>query len=112
MPHLWEFDHPYYGADGQFEELSSFAELQEALAGHPHDGSTVIYRWDWLTAEHDVPERLVIYGLFPRTSATWSLACPIRKDQEDEVRHWLASPDVLGQLVPLWAPLLEPVAPE
>ena len=37
MAHLWEFDHPFYGADGEYEELSSFAELQEALASHPHD---------------------------------------------------------------------------
>jgi hypothetical protein len=116
MPHLWEYDHPFYGDDGQYEELSSFAELTQALAGHPHDGSTVIYRWDWLGphSSHASPDRreeLVIYGLFPRKSMTWSLACPISKDQEDEVRAWLRGPDVLGQLAPVWAPVLDEVAP-
>lgn len=116
MAHLWEFDHPFYGADGQDEELSSFAELKEALASHPHDGSTVIYRWDWRGphsryAAPDAPEELVIFGLFPRRSMTWSLRCPISKDQEDKVKDWLLSPDVLGQLAPIWAPLLDQIAP-
>jgi hypothetical protein len=116
MAHLWEFDHPYYGADGQYKALSSFAELREALANHPHDGSTVIYRWDWHgphspNADPDEPEELVIFGLFPRKSMTWSLSCPINKDQEAEVRDWLRGPDVLGQLTPMWTPLLDEVAP-
>ncbi len=112
MAHLWEYDHPFYGDDGQYEELSSFAELKQALARHPHDGSTVIYRWDWLGphsryADPDRREELVIYGLFPRKSMTWSLSCPISKDQEDEVRAWLRGSDVLGQLAPVWAPVLD-----
>lgn len=116
MPHLWEFDHPFYGGDGQYEALSSFAELREALASHPHDGSTVIYRWDWLgphsrDADPDTREELWIFGVFPRKSMAWSLSCPISKDQEDEVRDWLRGPDVLGQLAPVWSPLLDEVAP-
>lgn len=122
MIHLWEHDHPFYGDGGQSEEIGSFAELQQALAGHPHDGSTVIYRWDWLGphsrhGDADSPEELVIFGLFPRKGMTWSLSCPISKDQEAEVAAWLAGPDVLGQLAPAWAPILDhaaadPAAPE
>jgi len=114
-PRLWEFDHPFYGDSGEDEDLSSFAELRECLAGHPHDGSTVIYRWDWRLPNTTYPspgecEELIIFGLFPRVSRTWSLRCPISKDQEDEVREWLQGPDVLGQLAPLWAPVLDAAA--
>lgn len=35
MTHLWAYDHPFYGDGGQSEEMDSFAELQQALAGHP-----------------------------------------------------------------------------
>jgi len=111
-PHLWEAEHPFYGDDGDDEALSSFAELRECLAGHPRDGSTVIYRWDWYCPDPDtsIPgerEELIIYGLFPRVPKTWSLRCPISKDQEDEVRVWLRGPHVLGQLAPLWTPVLD-----
>lgn len=115
MPHLWEFDHPFYGDESDDEALSSFAELRECLAGHPHDGSTVIYRWDWYVPDEDSftedREELIIFGLFPRVPKTWSLSCPISKNQEDEVREWLRGPDVLGQLALVWAPVLDDVSP-
>jgi hypothetical protein len=116
LTHLWEYDHPFYGDDTDATHVDSLAEAKEMLAGHSHDGSTVIYRWDWLgphsgDADPDQREELVVYGLYPRIGHTWSLSCPISKDQEDEVRAWLRGPNVLGQLAPVWAPVLDEVAP-
>jgi hypothetical protein len=117
MPNLWEYDHPFYGDASDSTHVDSLTEAKEMLAGHSHDGSTVIYRWDWLGphsryADPDDPERLVVYGLYPRIGHTWSLSCPVSKDQEAEVRDWLTGPDVLGQLTPVWAPLLDRTRPD
>lgn len=46
--HLWEIDHPYYGADGSggAAQFDSFAELREAADDLDEDMNHV-YRWDW-----------------------------------------------------------------
>lgn len=122
-PHLWEVDHPYYGAEGTRGDetaFESFADLRACLDGHPDDGSTVIYRWDWkdfpVPREHDdlrngreTESYLYVYGLFPRVQHLFVLSCPIRDDQEPEVREWLHGPRMLGALKALWAPVLDTV---
>lgn len=45
MAHLWEIDHPYYGADGSLEKVDSFDELKASL-DHSDEDMNVIYRWD------------------------------------------------------------------
>lgn len=118
MPHLWETDHPYYGADGYVNEFDSFAELRAAVDDSAADMNHV-YRWDWddysqphhddlfLPGEDRSGQVLKVFMVMPRKSAFWSATCPVTHDQEPEVLEWLRGPRVLGALRTLWAPLLD-----
>jgi len=118
MPkHLWEFDHPYYGADGYESQLGSFAQLRAAIEATDED-MNLVYRFDWhddsqphradlfLDEDDRSGQTLTVYALMPRKSAFISWSCPIAYDQENEVIAWLRGPRCLGHLQKLWAPLL------
>lgn len=116
--HLWEIDHPYYGADGYLNEVESFAELRESVDAADADMNHV-YRWDWTDytqPQHDdlfvdgedrTRQTFTVFLLMPRKSGFWSVSCPIAHDQEAEVLEWLRGPRVLGALRTLWEPLLD-----
>lgn len=108
--HLWEYDHPYYGADGYSNEEESFAALKASVDASDED-MNVVYRWDWKGphsryADETDPEKLTVYLLMPRKSQFWSISCPIQKHQEFEVLEWLRGPRCLGYLQTLWAPVM------
>lgn len=118
MTHLWEIDHPYYGAEGYTDNFESFAELREAIDATDEEMNHV-YRFDWLDysqPHHDSlfldgedrsGQQLRLFMVMPRKGAFWSATCPITHDQEAEVLEWLRGPRVLGALRKLWAPLLD-----
>lgn len=117
--HLWEIDHPYYGAEGTGggAEFDSFAELRAAIDDLDEDMNHV-YRWDWKDYSHPMHDGLfsegedrteqvlMVFMVMPRKSRFLSWSCPVTHDQEDEVRAWLTGPRVLGHLRRLWEPLL------
>jgi hypothetical protein len=116
--HLWEYHHPYYGADGYNTECASFAELREYVDA-TDENMARIYRRDWvdptqpyaddlfLDGEDRSTQTFTVYAVTPRTKRCISWSCPISHDQEAEVLAWLRSPRVLGALRTLWAPLLD-----
>lgn len=118
MKHLWEIDHPYYGADGDEEEADSFAELKATVDGSDED-MNVMYRWDWkdysqphfddlfLDDEDRSEEEFTVYLLLPRKSRFWSVTCPITKDREPEVLEWLKGDRCAGYLRTLWEPVFD-----
>ena len=113
--HLWEIEHPYYGADGGGTvEFENFADLRTHVDGLDPDLNHV-YRWDWLDwpntelADDDSQEQLALYVVMPRKSRCVEWVCPISKDQEAEVLAWLRGPRILGALQKLWEPLLDEV---
>lgn len=117
MRHLWEIDHPYYGADGYTTEFESFAELRTAINAMDED-MNLVYRFDWeddsqphraelfLGDEERTGQRLKVFTLMPRKSQCGEFVCPIRHDQEAEVIAWLSGPRVGGHLRRLWEPIL------
>jgi hypothetical protein len=121
VKHLWEIDHPYYGAEGYVNEAESFAELREIVDRSDEDYNPVV-RWDWadysqphhddlfLEGEDRSKETFTVYLIMPRKNGrAWSVTCPIAKEQEPEVLEWLRGPRVLGYLRTLWEPLLDGV---
>lgn len=117
MKHLWEYDHPYYGADGYSNKLESFADLRASVDGADED-MNLVYRFDWeddsqphrddcfLDGEDRSGQRLTIHALMPRKSQFITWTCPISHDQEHEVIEWLRGPRIAGHLRKLWAPIL------
>jgi hypothetical protein len=115
--HLWEIDHPYYGADGHLNEFDSFAELRTAVNAMDKD-MNLVYRWDWeddsqphradlfFGDEERIGQFLKVFTLMPRKSTVAEYRCPIRHDQEYEVIEWLSGPRVAGHLRKLWEPIL------
>ncbi|MBM0239372.1 hypothetical protein JNW88_23535 [Micromonospora sp. ATA32] len=120
--HLWEIDHPYYGADGHSTKFDSFAELREAADDLDEDMNHV-YRWDWvdysqpqhddlfLEGEDRSSQELRLFLVLPRKSMFLNWSCPISHEQETEVLEWLRGPRVLGALRKLWEPLLDEARP-
>jgi hypothetical protein len=120
MNHLWEVgDHPYYGADGYFDEFESFVELREA-AEHLDEDMNHIYRWDWeddsqphradlfLDDDEDrTGQRLKVFFVLPRKSTFLNWQCPVTYEDEPAVLEWLRGPRVLGALRRMWAPILD-----
>jgi hypothetical protein len=97
--HLWEYDRPYYGADGDTVECASFAELREDVDTSDEDMNR-IYRWDWVDHAQPYADDLFL----DERCISWT--CPISHGQEPEVLAWLRGPRVLGALRTLWASLL------
>jgi hypothetical protein len=84
--HLWEYHHPYYGADGYTGACASFAELREDVNDSDEDMNR-IYRWDWV--DHSQPyadlfldgedrsrQTLTVYAVMPRTETVHLLDLP------------------------------------
>lgn len=116
--HLWEIDHPYYGAEGYASVADTFAELRANVDATDEDMNHV-YRWDWMdysqphhddlfiTGEDRSGQKFTVYLLMPRKQGFWSISCPITYEQEPEVLEWLRGPRVFGALRKLWEPLLD-----
>ena len=116
--HLWEYDHPSYGADGYTVECASFAELREHVDASDKDLNR-IYRRDWfdhtqpyaddlhLDGEDRSTQTFIVYAVMPRTERYVSWSCPISHDQEAEVLAWLRRPAGARRAPTLWAPLLD-----
>jgi len=89
--HLWEYDHPSYGADGYTVECASFAELREHVDASDKDLNR-IYRRDWFDHTQHYADDLHLDGEDRSTQTFISWSCPISHDQEAEVLAWLRRP--------------------
>lgn len=110
MSHLWEINHPYYGAEGTVSEFDSIDELIEHANSYDADINHV-YRWDWLVPDAqcdgpDAPHLLVLFVVLPRKVKFLQWQAPVTEADEDKVREFLASARVLGALRKMWEPIL------
>jgi len=118
MAHLWEVNHPFYGAEANVNQCASFAELRATIDALD-DHMNFVYRWDWrdwsqphydelfLPDEERGKPDFVVYLVMSRKDALLSFICPITHEQEPDVLAWLRSDRVLGNLRRWWEPLLD-----
>ena len=114
MRPLYETDHPYYMNEGMWNErdrhtvYESWAEYLEDWDGLEAD-LNLIFRWDWREGEDwGLPEgvaRLMIYRVFQRKASLGSQEIKVSRDQEPEIRQWLAGH--WEQMRRLWQPFSE-----
>ncbi|MFF2612675.1 hypothetical protein [Kitasatospora sp. NPDC058046] len=104
--HLWELDHPYYGAEGYLNECESWAEFAEHIAPHLYSDLNHLYRWDWHKPGHhewEGEEELGLFFIMPRKSSCMSYTIPVTEADEPAVRAYLA--DMTKHVAALWEPI-------
>lgn len=115
MTNLWEVDHPYYAAEGNFYKnglhsvFSSWGEFtREAFYGGDRD-LNLVYRWDWHKPgfhEWDGSEALHVFFILPRKAICCSVEISVTEEDQDAVRSWLT--ECAQTVGAIWAPLTIP----
>jgi hypothetical protein len=111
--HLWEVDHPYYWAEGNYYKngchtvVESWDEFYDEVKGWDADLNLLV-RWDWRSANEDGPATLSTYWVGQRKASLWSMECPVSAVDEFAVVTWLRPR--LAKLLSLWEPLTLNVA--
>ncbi|MFE5332920.1 hypothetical protein ACFRCG_41710 [Embleya sp. NPDC056575] len=119
MTHLWEVDHPYYCADGNYwatdganhETYDSWAEFTEETLWFSGDRDlNLLFRWDWKSYRNDpdpddrsIPDQLCLYFVQQRKANQYSVAIQVTDDDEPAIRAWLD--ECARTMRALWEPL-------
>lgn len=118
-PRLWEVKHPYYCSDTNYY----VSGLENPPGGHHEFGSwaefdwkdsdadlNLLVRWDWMVpdpadyGDEPVPgERLHLYWLLQRKGNFMVTSFPVQRDEEPEIRAWLA--ERAKTIAAIWAPV-------
>lgn len=115
-PHLWEVDHPYYCAEGNFfkaDQHEHFASWQDFTAETWFvDGDrdqNFLIRWDWRKPgfhDWDGPEDLLLFFVLQRKAWLLSKQITVTEADEPAVRAFLE--DCARTLRATWEPILDP----
>ncbi|MGW4810521.1 hypothetical protein ACWEPB_02600 [Kitasatospora cineracea] len=110
--HLWEVDHPYYAAEGNYHaadchtRLDSWAEFTETTFHSGDRDLNLLYRWDWWPADPEIPgdtDQLRLFFILQRKAIACSIAITVTQDDEPAIRKWL---EECGRTVAaIWEPL-------
>ncbi|WP_433341652.1 hypothetical protein [Streptomyces sp. CA-253872] len=116
--HLWEYDHPYYCAEGNFYARPSEAhtEYPSWVGFHEEWGGldpelNLVFRWDWQRADPSEYEpygeprpadRLLVFWVLQRKAILCSTACTVTEADEAAVRAWLA--ERVRSIAEVWEP--------
>lgn len=131
-PRLYEIDHPYYCAEGNYFKTGqhltygSWAEFHDEW-GDLDDDLNAVFRWDWKTPDpadycpadcdgHDDGDcdempapALHVYWVLQRKAILRSTACAVTEADEPAVREWLTRK--ARYVASIWEPLLNRPAP-
>ena len=121
MKHMWECEHSYYAADGNYFSNECHAEHATWAAFMSEEGDSdldynLIYRWDW--SEDDSPFNgdvyyrngtLKLFYIGQRKALARSVHVSVCRADEPAVRTWLQPR--LQHLASLWMPLTVEAAP-
>lgn len=105
-PHLWEIDHPYYGADGYENEATDWREFATEIANHLDTDLNHLYRWDWHKPgfhNWEGSEVLALFFIMPRKSSCMSYRIPVTEADEPAVRQYLEA--MARHVAGLWEPV-------
>lgn len=119
--HLWEYDHPYYCAEGNFfhspmrsnhtvHEQMSWTDFKDTLFYSGDRDLNLLFRWDWHAWHLEYPEdhpdgekhQLLLFFVLQRKSYNCSVYVDVTADDEPEVRAWLT--ECAQTVRALWEP--------
>lgn len=107
-PRLWEPDHPYYCADGNFYKAGchnlcdSWQEFCDLVKGWDPD-LNLLFRWDWFVPDDGERQTLQTFWIGQRKALQYSYECPVSSEDEPEVRAWLE--ERAKTIAAIWAPI-------
>lgn len=115
-PHLWDFDHPYYCAEGNFYQrgchnmAGSWQEFYDMVRDWDPD-MNLLFRWDWFIpspdllppGKHDDRQVLFTHWVGQRKATLWSWECPVTPEDEPAIRAWLEERAKI--IAAIWAPI-------
>jgi len=106
--HLWEPEHPYYCASGNFFKVGYHSNYPTwgdfiATAGGWDLDMDLLFRWDWHKPDAGVMGTLSLYFVRQRKGYNYSIDVQVHPDEEPEVRTYLQAR--LDHLLAMWAPL-------
>lgn len=106
--HLWEPDHPYYCAKGNYystgchQDYRTWGEFIESCGDWDLD-MNLLFRWDWCKPDSGIMGELELHYVGQRKASLWSISVSVHPDEEPLVRAWLQPR--LDHLLMMWAPL-------
>lgn len=117
--HLWEIDHPYYAAEGnyfkegQHTRWNSWESFRDETAFVSGDRDlNLLYRWDWRKPGHhdwDGPETLLLFFVIQRKGFNCSHEVTVTEADEPAIRAWLE--ECAQTIRAIWEPVsLTPAA--
>lgn len=111
-PHLWEVEHPYYAAEGNYFDGNCHQEYRGWLSFLAAEGDAdidmnLVYRWDW-DKDGATLGTLKLFFIGQRKAIARSVAVTVTDEEEPAVRAWLEPR--LRRLMELWAPMEVPPA--
>lgn len=121
MRHLWEIDHPYYAAHGNYfsiechERYPSWAQFFE-WEGDLDLDMNLVYRWDWTVPDpsdydedEEMPaETLDLFYVGQRKAKLRSVSVVVQREDEPAIRKWLTIR--AEHIRKVWEPLLDVTA--
>ncbi|WP_432184881.1 hypothetical protein [Streptomyces tendae] len=129
---LWDYDHPYYCAEGNYFKngqhltYASWTDFHDEW-GDLDDDLNAVFRWDWNTPDptdycppdcngHDdgdcdevPPVTLTVHWVLQRKAILRSTECPVTEADEPAIRQWLARKAAYVRSI--WEPLLDGPTP-
>lgn len=111
--HLWEIDHPYYAAEGNYYQrdrhtrYGSWAEFTETLFHSGDRDLNLVYRWDWHPADPDDQggtDELLLFFMQQRKAIACSASIAVTKADEPAVRKWLE--ECAQTIAAIWEPIV------
>ena len=109
MTHLWEVDHPYYCAEGNYYsndctfEHDSWADYLDEFGDADKDYN-LVFRWDWQYDRQSDKHVLALFHMHQRKGRFVAHIVSVKASDEDSVREYLTGYAEHMRL--LWAPLL------
>lgn len=115
---LWEYDHPYYCAEGNcykpdhHERYESWADFTEQLWFSGDRDLNLLFRWDWKSPRRypdpddrsDLPDFLLLFFVQQRKARQYSVEITVTDEDEPAVRKFLI--ECAATMRAVWEPLL------
>lgn len=86
--HLWEYDHPYYCDEGDYDE--QFVSWQAFIdeMGNADKDLNLLFRWDWKQDEY-YDNVLLLYFIQQRKGRLVSFRVAMQNEDEENVKQYL-----------------------